>query len=143
MNVPLVSIWCITYNQENFIEECLNSFIMQKVNFPIEIVISIDCSTDSTQNIIDEFKSKYPTIIKDVSPKTNIGVVNNFWNAFNSCKGKYIALCEGDDFWTDESKLQKQIDFLESNPDFTLCFHGVRVFYEDNSQAGYFYPCAD
>lgn len=143
MNTPLVSICCITYNQEKFIEECLNSFIMQKVNFPIEIVISNDCSTDSTQNIIDEFKSKYHNLIRDVSPKNNIGVVNNFWNAFNSCKGKYIALCEGDDFWTDENKLQKQVDFLEANPDFTLCFHSVRVFYEDGSKPDYYYPRFD
>lgn len=119
---PVLSICCITYNHEKYIGKCLESFISQKVSFPIEIVISNDCSTDNTQEIINDFKERYPALIRDISPSKNLGAINNFYYALSQCKGKYIAYCEGDDYWIDEYKLQSQIDFLEENSEYGMCY---------------------
>lgn len=119
---PVLSICCITYNHEKYIGKCLESFISQKVSFPIEIVISNDCSTDNTQEIINDFKERYPALIRDVSPSKNLGAINNFYYALSQCKGKYIAYCEGDDYWIDENKSQMQVDFLENNLEYGLCY---------------------
>ena len=115
----------ITYNQEQFISDAIDSFIEQKCNFPLEIVIGDDCSTDNTQNIIREFSSKYPTLIKPILNPVNLGPLPNAINVLEHCTGKYIALCEGDDFWIDPLKLQKQVDFLEQNNEYVLSFHNV------------------
>lgn len=127
---PLVSICCISYNHEKFISQCLDGFIIQKVDFPFEIVISDDCSTDNTKKIIDTYVSKYPAIFKDVSPSKNLGSIKNFYHVLEKASGKYIALCEGDDYWIDENKLQMQVDFLEKNPEYTMCFHNAEVLNE-------------
>jgi glycosyltransferase involved in cell wall biosynthesis len=124
---PLVSICCISYNHEKFISQCLDGFIIQKVDFPFEIVISDDCSTDNTKKIIDTYVSKYPAIFKDVSPSKNLGSTKNFYHVLEKASGKYIALCEGDDYWIDENKLQMQVDFLENNPEYTMCFHSAEL----------------
>ena len=128
MEKPLVSICCITYNHERYIKDALDGFIMQKTNFPFEIVISDDCSKDSTRAIIKEYKIKYPHLLKDISPKKNMGAIPNFLYVQQSVLGKYIALCEGDDYWTDPYKLQKQVDFLETHPEYVACFHNARVY---------------
>lgn len=127
---PLVSICCISYNHEKFISQCLDGFIIQKVDFPFEIVISDDCSTDNTKKIIDTYVSKYPAIFKDVSPSKNLGSIKNFYHVLEKASGKYIALCEGDDYWIDENKLQMQVDFLEKNPEYGMCFHDAVVVNE-------------
>lgn len=127
MNKPLVSICCITYNHEQFIAQALDGFIMQQTNFDFEIVISDDCSKDSTQSIINSYKIQYPHLFKDISPKKNLGMMKNFKHTLESCTGKYIALCEGDDHWTDPLKLQKQVDFLEENEEYVMCFHKTEV----------------
>ena len=124
---PLVSICCISYNHEKFISQCLDGFIIQKVDFPFEIVISDDCSTDNTKKIIDTYVSKYPTMFKVVSPSKNLGSIKNFFHALSKCTGKYIALCEGDDYWIDENKIQKQVDFMEQNPDVGLTYLKVKM----------------
>ena len=123
---PLVSISCKTYNHASYIRKCLDGFVIQKTTFPVEILIHDDASTDGTQDIIREYEIKYPEIIKPIYQKENqyskgipIGITFNIPRA----KGKYIALCEGDDYWTDPYKLQKQVDFLESHPDFVMCSH--------------------
>lgn len=121
---PLVSISCITYNHAPYIRECLEGFLMQKTNFPFEILIHDDASTDGTADIIREYQAKYPDIIKPILREKNLysqGV--RMMNRFNyeRAKGKYIALCEGDDFWTDPHKLQIQFDFMEKNLDYTVC----------------------
>lgn len=126
--LPLVSICCITYNHESYIRECLNGFISQKTNFPVEIVISNDCSTDNTQLIIDEYKKQYPDIFRDVSPHQNLGAIQNFYYTLNKCKGKYIAFCEGDDYWIEENKLQMQVDFLKNNPEYGMCYTKANVY---------------
>lgn len=96
---------------------------MQKVDFPMEFIIADDCSTDGTRLICEEYAAKYPDLIRLAFTDCNLGAVENEQRAFISAKGKYIATCEGDDYWTDPLKLQKQVDFLESHPDFSVCFH--------------------
>lgn len=121
---PLVSICCLTYNHEKFIRECLDGFLMQKTNFAFEVLIHDDASTDMTSQIIKEYEKQHPAIIKPIIQKENQlskGIrVNTVFN-FPRAKGKYIAMCEGDDYWTDPYKLQKQVDFLEANSDYVLC----------------------
>lgn len=119
----MVSVSMITYNHEKFIAEAIEGVVMQKTNFPFELVIGEDCSTDSTRAICIEYQQKYPDIIKLRLPETNQGMMLNWINNINSGAGKYIALCDGDDYWTDPFKLQKQVDFMEVNPDFALCSH--------------------
>lgn len=132
MNNVMVSICCIAYNHERYITDTLEGFVMQKTNFPFEIVISDDCSKDGTRDIIDRYKSRYPELFKDVSPQANLGSINNFLYVQRKAVGKYIAVCEGDDYWTDPLKLQKQVDFMESNPDYSLCFTNTMVKYVDH-----------
>ena len=126
---PLVSICSITYNHASYIRECLDGFLMQKTTFPFEIIIHDDCSTDGTDKIIKEYVKKYPDIIKPIFETGNQyskGVRGMFAKyCYPQAKGKYIALCEGDDYWTDPLKLQKQVDFLELHQDCSLCFHNV------------------
>lgn len=135
MNAPLVSISCITYNHAPYIRQCLEGFLMQQCDFEYEILIHDDASTDGTSDIIREYQEKYPEIIKPIMQTENQyskgirGMMARF--NFPRAKGKYIALCEGDDYWTDPLKLQKQVDFLEANPDFVLCFHDCRYIKKD------------
>jgi len=128
---PLVSIICLVYNHGKFVGETLNGFLMQDVNFDIEVVIHDDKSTDNSVDIINQYikNNKNPRIhFKPIFQKVNQaslerGRVTRL--CFNAAKGKYIAICEGDDYWTDPYKLQKQVDFLEENTDYMLSFHGV------------------
>ena len=128
----LVSILCITYNQENFIRQCLDSFMMQKTNFKFEVLIHDDASTDKTADIIREYEKKYPDIIKPIYQTENQWskglAVNRTYN-YPRITGKYVAMCEGDDYWTDPYKLQKQVDFLEKHPDYSLCASNCLVEY--------------
>jgi glycosyltransferase involved in cell wall biosynthesis len=123
----------ITYNHENYISKAIESVLMQKTLFPIELIISDDCSSDNTHNIIKEYTKKNPTIIRDNSPRKNLGIMSNFIKTLKTCSGKYIALCEGDDYWTDPYKLQKQVDFLEANSEFSFCFHKVNWINENEN----------
>lgn len=130
MTKPLVSVCCLTYNHENYIRECLDSFIMQKTNFAFEVLIHDDASTDKTADIIREYEVKYPNIIKPIYQTENQyskGVKPTFEFNFPRAQGKYIAMCEGDDYWTDPLKLQKQIDFLEAHPDYVLSCHNYKI----------------
>ena len=126
-NRPLVSICSLAYNHAPYIRQCLESFLMQKSNFKYEIIIHDDASTDGTAEIIKEYADKYPDLIKPIYQKENQyskgvrGIFARF--VFPKAKGKYIAMCEGDDYWTDPFKLQKQVDFLEKNPGYSMCFH--------------------
>ena len=117
---PLVSILTITYNHENYIKYTLDGFILQKTLFNFEIIVADDCSTDNNQEIIKEYEEKYPNYIRGIYRGENFGAIKNYYDAINRCTGKYIALCEGDDYWTDPYKLQKQVDFMEANPDYSL-----------------------
>ncbi len=127
----LVSICCLTYNHERYIRQALDSFLMQKTNFIFEIVIHEDASTDNTQEIIKEYVEKYPKIFnvllqtENQRSKYKSGMNPRF--NYPRAKGKYIALCEGDDYWTDPYKLQKQVDIMETEENFNVCYHRVEV----------------
>ncbi|MDO9390504.1 MAG: glycosyltransferase [bacterium] len=132
---PLVSIVCTTYNQIKYIKKAIDGFLMQQTDFPVEIVIHDDASTDGTDRIIREYAGKYPELIFPIFQTENQFARGNGLvaiKAFGAARGKYIALCEGDDYWTDRHKLQKQVDFLESNPDYSICFHRVKLAYPLN-----------
>ena len=123
---PLVSICCITYNHEPYIRECLEGFMMQQTDFPFEVLIHDDASTDRTTDIIREYEAKYPDIIKPIYQTENqYSRGKSIWGEFQFpfARGKYITLCEGDDFWTDPLKLQIQYDYMETHPDCSICFH--------------------
>lgn len=137
---PKVSILTIAYNQEGYIRQTLESFVVQKTNFKFEVVIADDCSTDKTPEIIEEYTQKYPTIFKTTLRKKNIGSWQNFLGVLKDARGEYIALCEGDDYWTDPEKLQKQVNFLDNNPDYALCFHPVRIVFDNNEEKESVYP---
>ena len=120
---PFVSILCDTFNHEKYIRETLEGFLKQRTEFPFEIIVHDDASTDNTPAIVKEYAEKYPQIIKCILQKENqYSKKVNFWSdiTFPKAQGKYIALCEGDDYWIDELKLQKQVDFLENNPDYVI-----------------------
>lgn len=127
----LVSVCCITYNHASYIRQCLEGFLMQKTTFPFEIIINDDCSTDGTTEIIKEYADKYPDLFVPIFHEENQyqkgvrGIYAKF--VYPKVRGKYIALCEGDDYWIDPLKLQKQVDFLEGHPDCSLCFHKSKV----------------
>ena len=120
-----VSICCITFNHEKYIRDALDSFLKQKTNFKYEIIIHDDASTDKTVDILKEYKDKYPEIIKLIIQEKNQYSLGKkiLPNVFNVARGKYIAICEGDDYWTDENKLQIQLDYMEDHEECTLCFH--------------------
>lgn len=117
----------ITYNHKKFIEEAINGVLMQECDFEIELILTNDCSTDKTDEVIQNILKTHPraSIINYIKHEKNIGMMPNFIFALQQCKGKYIALLDGDDYWTDPLKLQKQVDFLEANPDYGICFHNV------------------
>ena len=123
MHKILVSVWMLAYNHENYIKQAINSVLSQRGSFELEIIIGEDCSTDKTRFIIKEYERQYPEIIKPIYYKNNVGIQQNFVNVIEKCKGKYVALCEGDDYWIDNLKLQKQIDFLEQNQEYSFCCH--------------------
>lgn len=131
-DTPIVSICCITYNHENYIAQALDSMLMQETNFPFEIIVRDDCSTDKTASIIGNYMEKYPHVIKPIFEQENQyskGIKPLPVVAKNAI-GKYIALCEGDDYWTDPVKLQKQFEFLENNTEYALCYTGIMVIDE-------------
>lgn len=134
-NVPLISVVMITYNHEKYIEEAINSILMQTGDFNLELIISNDCSPDNTDSLIKSIQKNHPKgnfINYHLHPK-NIGMMPNFLFALNQAKGDYIAICEGDDFWTDPTKLQKQIKALKENSKSVLCFHNVDVLKNSKS----------
>lgn len=133
---PFVSICCITYNQEKYIKDTIEGFLMQKTEFPFEIIIHDDASTDMTADIVREYEKKYPEKIKPIFQKENqySKGVKPFLLPFKISKGKYIAICEGDDYWTDSLKLQKQIAEMEKNPECHISFHPAIEKWEDGSK---------
>lgn len=138
-DIPLVSIRCAAFNHENYISDALDGFLIQETNFPFEVIVHDDASTDRTANIIKEYEKKYPRIIKPIYETENQyskhdGSLRNIITA--ACKGKYFALCEGDDYWTDPNKLQMQVNWLELHPDYTMCFHQSKIKKELETPCG-------
>lgn len=126
-----VSVVMITYNHERYIAQAIESVFMQKAGFEFELVIGEDCSTDSTRAIVSAYGERHPERIRLLLPERNQGMMANFVATLAACRGQYVALCDGDDYWTDPLKLQKQVDFLEAHPECSLCYHNVMRFYED------------
>lgn len=122
-----VSVCMVTYKHEKFIENSIKGILMQECDFEIELILANDFSPDNTDEIIQNILNTHPrsSIINYIKQEKNIGMMPNFISALEQCKGKFIALCDGDDYWTDRFKLQKQVDFLESNSDYTLHFHNA------------------
>ncbi|WDV07466.1 glycosyltransferase family 2 protein [Lysinibacillus irui] len=123
----LVSIICITYNHELYIAKAIDGFLTQETNFEFEIIIGEDASTDYTRMIINKYKKLYPDKIKIITSKSNVGIQKNYMRSIKAATGKYLAFCEGDDYWIDPLKLQKQVDFLEKNRDYVFCGHNVYI----------------
>ena len=126
----VLTIVCTVYNHEQYLRECLQGIVNQKTDFAFEAVVHDDASTDGSQEIILDYARRYPNIIKPILQKENQYSKHNgslTKAIYPNIKGKYVAICEGDDYWTDPYKLQKQVEFLEQNPDATLCFHNVEI----------------
>jgi len=117
----------ITYNHAQYISQAIEGVLLQKVNFIIELIIGEDHSTDTTRAICERYTEDYPDIIKLLPSERNLGMMPNFIRTLCCCQGKYIATCEGDDYWTDPYKLQKQVDFLEANPEYVFTFHDAEI----------------
>ncbi len=136
-NNPLVSISCLTFNQVNYVRQCLEGLVMQQTDFDYEILVHDDASTDGTQDIIREYEAKYPDKFRVIYQKENQyskGVMIDEAFQYPRVRGKYIAFCEGDDYWTDPTKLQRQVDFLESHPDYGLVYTEYDRYIEDESK---------
>jgi len=125
-----ISVIVTTYNHEKYITQCLESVLEQKGDFQIEVIVGDDCSTDNTRKIIKEFGERYPKIISVLPMEKNLGITKNLKRCLDACTGEYIAICEGDDYWTDEYKLQKQMTLLETHQDFSMCFSALMIYYE-------------
>jgi glycosyltransferase involved in cell wall biosynthesis len=134
--VPVVTICSLAYNHERYVRDCLDGFLMQETTFPVEILIHDDASTDNTASIIREYEARYPRLIKSICQTENQfskGKVGAPLHAYPGKRGQYIANCEADDYWTDPTKLQKQVDFLDRNPDYVICYHDAKIVDESGN----------
>lgn len=127
---PLVSVRVATYNHEKWIVQCLESILMQRTSFPFEVIVGEDCSTDGTRAIVQDYATRFPDRIQALLHKTNLGGQKNSLLIQQACQGKYHAMIEGDDYWIDPLKLQKQVDFMEAHPEVSLCFHNALILNE-------------
>lgn len=132
MKSPKVQVVCITYKHEKFLAEALDSFVRQKTNFPFEVLVGDDCSPDGTGAIAAEYAKRYPDIIKNIPREANMGPTRNMMDLISHCTAPYLAFCEGDDFWVDDYKLQKQYDFMEKHPEVNFCFTKTRIQFPDD-----------
>lgn len=143
--IPLVAIRCTTYNHESYIRQTLEGFIMQQTNFKFVAIVHDDASTDGTDRVISEYALKYPDLFIPIYETENQyskrdGSISRIMSqAIIRTGAKYVAICEGDDYWTDPLKLQKQVDFLESHIDYSMCFHNAFVHYEDSNKADHIF----
>lgn len=134
MKKPKLSVILITYNHEKFIRKAIESILAQETDFPFEIVVGEDCSPDQTRQIIKEYRKEYPDIIRLMHREKNTGRPTlNVYETTMACKGDYLAYLEGDDYWTDTHKLQKQVDFLEAHPEYIACTHSNKLI-DENGQ---------
>ena len=130
MNQPLVSVKMITYNHVPFIAKAIEGVLQQKANFPYELVIGEDCSTDGAREIVFDYQKKYPDIIRVITSDMNVGMKKNGYRTTKACRGKYIAYCEGDDYWHDPSKIQLQADYMESHPTCGMILTDGNIYHE-------------
>jgi len=132
----IVSVLMVTYGHELYIEKAIDSVLSQQCNFKFELIIANDCSPDNTDRVIRSFLQNHPKkdLVKYICNTANLGIVKNFALAASNCDGKYIGICEGDDFWIDKLKLQRQVDFLEENDNYSLITHNALKVYEGSTQ---------
>lgn len=135
MTTPLVSVHMITYNHAPYIAQAIEGVLMQDTDFPFELVIGEDCSTDGTRDIIAKYRDKYPEVIRVITSGVNVGAAENNSRTLKACRGKYIAYCEGDDFWHRIDKLQLQVEYLEGHPECGLVCSDYDVFYTADSES--------
>lgn len=135
---PLVAIHCLVYNHEPYLRDCFEGFVMQQTNFPFVAIVHDDASTDNSASIIREYEAKYPHIFKPIYEEKNLYSNGKYWliedimrSSIKNIGAKYVAMCEGDDYWTDPLKLQKQVDFMEANPEYSLCLTNSIVKFDD------------
>lgn len=128
-----ISVIVPTYNHEHYIAQCLESILCQKGDFQPEIIIGDDSSTDGTRLTAKQFQCKYPDTVFLLPSLENLGVTKNLKRCLDACTGEYIAICEGDDYWTDERKLQKQVSFLELHRDYSMCFSAILIYFEESN----------
>lgn len=126
-----VSVAMVTYNHEAWIAEAIESVLIQETEFKVELVIGEDCSTDDTRAIVQSYAERFPGRVRLLLHERNQGMMANFAAVLDACRGRYVALLDGDDCWTDRAKLQKQVDFLEGHPECAICFHDVVVVYDN------------
>jgi glycosyltransferase involved in cell wall biosynthesis len=129
-----VSALLLTYNQERFIGAAIEGALMQKTDFPCEVVVADDCSTDGTRDVIRRYYQRYPDRIRVLLNRHNIGARRTFSRAYWACRGPYVAFADGDDYWTSPDKLQRQADLLDRHPEYALCFHSVLMIWEDGGR---------
>ena len=142
---PILTIRCLVYNHEPYLRQCLDGFVMQKTNFPFEAIVHDDASTDGSAAIIREYAEKYPDIIKPIYETENLfskggNSLAKVMNDATHPNSRYIAVCEGDDYWTDPNKLQLQVDFLESHPDYYMTCHRYTYYFQDRGEFEEFSP---
>jgi glycosyltransferase involved in cell wall biosynthesis len=129
-----ISVVVTTYNHESYIRQCLENILSQKGDYDLEVIVGDDCSTDKTLIIIEQYKISHRNTIFILPTQNNLGITKNLKRCLDACSGDYIAICEGDDYWTDNYKLQKQKDFLDKHRECSMCFSAIVLYYEDTNQ---------
>jgi glycosyltransferase involved in cell wall biosynthesis len=130
-----ISVIVTTYNHEKYIAQCLESILCQTGNFQMEVILGDDSSSDHTREIAQQFEQKYPQVVLLLPAGPNLGITKNLKRCLDACSGNYIAICEGDDYWTDSTKLQKQTALLESHPAYSMCFNAFTIYFEDTGRS--------
>src|SRR5882762_7158067 len=133
---PSVSVLMVTHNHEKYLAQAIDGVVSQIADFHFELIIGEDCSTDSTRHIALDYQNKFPHIIRLLYSDKNVGALNNFARVYSASRGGYIAICEGDDYWTDNKKLQKQVAVLRAQPKYVLTYHDMRLINESNETIG-------
>jgi glycosyltransferase involved in cell wall biosynthesis len=131
---PVISVIITTYNQQKYIKDAIESVLVQKDCPEFEVIIGNDCSIDKTTDIIEEYVQKYPNLIKHIHHQKNVGMLYNMKTCFKSCCGKFVAICEGDDYWSDEYKLKKQYEALKANPKASMCFNDISLLIDKTGE---------
>ncbi len=131
---PVVSVLMIAYNKDKYIDEAIAGVVRQKTDFPVELIIMDDCSTDSTPSIIEKWRTEYPDVIKAFRNPVNLGLQRNYMEGFRHCNGKYLAICDADDYWFDRNKLSRQVGYMETHDNCAITFHRMINYYESSGE---------
>lgn len=131
---PMVSVVMVAYNSAAYIDEAIRGVVRQRTDFPIQLVISDDASTDGSFEKAESWRRRYPDIIEVYRNETNLGVQRNYLEAFSHCRGRYLAMCDADDYWTCRSKLSRQVRYMEAHPECAICYHRVINYYEGSGE---------